>query len=46
MDYLVRQSRVEHECKEILKSYYKSRDITKDEYKTIMRKAVPQVYLI
>eukprot|EP00794_Sanderia_malayensis_P017923 gene17923-19704_t len=43
VDYLVRQSRVEEECKDILKQYYKSKDITKEEYKTIMRKAVPQV---
>jgi len=40
---LVRQSKVEKECKEVLKLYYKSREITKEEYKNILRKAVPQV---
>eukprot|EP00112_Aurelia_sp_Birch-Aquarium-sp1_P006832 Seg1747.2 transcript_id=Seg1747.2/GoldUCD/mRNA.D3Y31 product="hypothetical protein" protein_id=Seg1747.2/GoldUCD/D3Y31 len=43
VDMLVRQSRVEQECKEVLKGYYKSKEITKEEYKTILRKAVPQV---
>ena len=43
MNVLVRQSKVEQECKEVLKLYYKSREITKEEYKDILRKAVPQV---
>ena len=45
VDMLVRQSRVEQECKEVLKLYYKSKEITKEEYKSILRKAVPQVSL-
>ena len=32
------------EFKTILKPYYRSQKITKDEYKEIMRKAVPRVF--
>ena len=43
LDRLHRQARVEEEVKHALKAYYKHRDITKDEYKGILRRAVPQV---
>ena len=43
MDYLLRQSRVEEEMKNVLKQYFKKKEITKDEYKNILKKAVPQV---
>jgi hypothetical protein len=43
VDHLIRQSQVEEEMKNVLKQYFKSRDITKEEYKTILKKAVPQV---
>lgn len=36
-------ARIAAEFKEILKPFYSSGKITKDEYKEIMRKAVPQV---
>jgi hypothetical protein len=38
-----RQARVEDEMKHALKVYFKRKDITKEEYKMILRKAVPQV---
>lgn len=38
----MRQSKVEEEMKNVLKQYLKSRDITKEEYKNISKKAVPQ----
>ena len=38
-----RQARVEGEMKPLLKAYLKHKDITKEEYKMILRKAVPQV---
>jgi len=44
--YLVklnRQERVEEEVKCVLKPYYQRKEINKDEYKNIMRKAVPKV---
>ena len=43
VDHLLRQSQVEEEMKNVLKQYFKSRDITKEEYKNILKKAVPQV---
>jgi len=43
VDHLIRQAQVEEEMKNVLKQYFRSRDITKDEYKTILKKAVPQV---
>jgi len=43
IDKLHRQARVEEEVKHVLKAYYKHRDIDKEEYKGILRKAVPQV---
>lgn len=43
IDKLHRQARVEEEVKHVLKAYYKHRDIDKEEYKDILRKAVPQV---
>ena len=43
MDYLLRQAKVEEEMKAVLKSYFKNKEITKDEYKNILKKAVPQV---
>jgi hypothetical protein len=36
-------TRIAGEFKQILKPYYSSGRITKEEYKEIMRKAVPQV---
>ena len=38
-----RQARVEDEMKHALKVYFKRKDITKEEYKMILRKGVPQV---
>lgn len=43
VDYLVRQAQVEEEMKTVLKQYFKSHEITKEEYKNILKKAVPQV---
>lgn len=43
IDKLHRQARVEEEVKHVLKAYYKHRDINKEEYKSILRRAVPQV---
>lgn len=43
IDKLHRQARVEEEVKHVLKAYYKHRDIDKEEYKSILRRAVPQV---
>lgn len=43
LDKLHRQARVEEEVKIVLKEYYKHREIDKNEYKSILRKAVPQV---
>ncbi|KAK3714234.1 hypothetical protein QZH41_006436 [Actinostola sp. cb2023] len=43
LDKLHRQARVEEEVKLVLKEYYKHREIDKNEYKSILRKAVPQV---
>ncbi|XP_031569143.1 serine/arginine repetitive matrix protein 2-like isoform X1 [Actinia tenebrosa] len=43
IDKLHRQARVEDEVKIVLKDYYKHREINKNEYKDILRKAVPQV---
>lgn len=43
IDRLHRQARVEEEVKHALKAYYKHRDISKEEYKSILRRAVPQV---
>lgn len=40
---LNRQERVIEEVKMVSKPYYQRKDITKDEYKEIMRKAVPKV---
>jgi hypothetical protein len=37
-----RQARVEDEMKHALKVYFKRKDITKEEYKMILRKGVPQ----
>ena len=37
------RTKVEKEMKATLKPYYKSRKITKDEYKHILRKCVPKV---
>ena len=34
---------MEEEVKHVLKVYYKHRDIDKEEYKNILRRAVPQV---
>ena len=43
MNRVHRQARVEDEMKHALKVYFKRKDITKDEYKMILRKGVPQV---
>ncbi|CAL1267325.1 unnamed protein product [Larinioides sclopetarius] len=40
---LNRQERVVEEVKLALKPYYKSRDVTKEEYKDILRKSVPKI---
>ncbi|KAG8187358.1 hypothetical protein JTE90_016908 [Oedothorax gibbosus] len=40
---LNRQERVVEEVKTVLKPYYKSRDVTKEEYKDILRKSVPKI---
>lgn len=40
---LNRQERVVEEVKLVLKPYYNKKKITKDEYKDIMRKAVPKI---
>lgn len=40
---LNRQERVVDEVKNLLKPLYKTRDVTKEEYKDILRKAVPKV---
>lgn len=40
---LNRQERVVEEVKLVLKPYYNRKKITKDEYKDIMRRAVPKV---
>ena len=39
------RTKVEKEMKATLKPYYKSRKITKDDYKHILRKCVPKVRL-
>lgn len=41
-----RQERVVEEVKLILKPHYNRKNITKEEYKDIMRKAVPKVISI
>ena len=43
VDYLIRQTQVEDLMKQVLKQYFRSKEITKDEYKNILKKAVPQV---
>lgn len=43
---LNRQERVIEEVKVVLKPSYQKREITKDEYKEIMRKAVPKVNVV
>lgn len=43
LEKLQRRTRAEDEVKHALKPFYSKRDITKDEYKAIMRKAVPKV---
>ncbi|XP_032222513.1 serine/arginine repetitive matrix protein 2 [Nematostella vectensis] len=43
LDKLHRQARVEEEVKLVLKVYFKHKEITKEEYKSILRRAVPQV---
>ena len=45
MKKLNRQERVVEEVKLAIKPYYNKGKITKDEYKEIMRKAVPKVNL-
>ncbi|GIY74227.1 PHD and RING finger domain-containing protein 1 [Caerostris darwini] len=40
---LNRQERVVEEVKLALKPYYKSREVTKEEYKDILRKSVPKI---
>ena len=42
MNRVHRQARVEDEMKHALKVYFKRKDITKEEYKMILRKGVPQ----
>lgn len=42
---LNRQERVVEEVKLVLKPHYTKKHVTKDEYKDIMRKAVPKVSL-
>ncbi|XP_047134934.1 splicing factor, arginine/serine-rich 19-like [Hydra vulgaris] len=44
-DYLMRRAKVEEQMKRVLKVYFKNREITKEEYKNILKKAVPQVTL-
>lgn len=46
MKKLNRQERVVEEVKLALKPYYKTRDVTKEEYKDILRKSVPKVSFI
>lgn len=43
MKKLNRQERVVEEVKCSLKPFYQRRDVNKDEYKEIMRRAVPKV---
>ena len=43
---LNRQERVVEEVKLVLKPHYTKKHITKEEYKDIMRKAVPKVNII
>lgn len=43
-DKMNMQQQVVTEMKNFLKPYYMKRQITKDEYKEIMRQAVPRVY--
>jgi len=43
VDHLIRQAQVEELMKQVLKQYFKSKEITKEEYKNILKKAVPQV---
>lgn len=43
VDYMLRQQQVEEIMKNTLKTYFKAKEITKDEYKYILKKAVPQV---
>lgn len=43
---LNRQERVVEEVKVVLKPFYQRRDVTKEEYKEIMRKSVPKVIFI
>lgn len=43
IDRLHRQARVEEEVKHVLKAYYKHKDISKEQYKSILRRAVPQI---
>ncbi|XP_065647350.1 protein SCAF11-like [Hydra vulgaris] len=42
-DYLLRRAKVEEQMKRVLKIFFKNREITKEEYKNILKKAVPQV---
>jgi PHD and RING finger domain-containing protein 1 len=46
LDKLNRQERVIEEVKLVLKPFYQRRDVTKIEYKEIMRKAVPKVCFV
>ncbi|PFX23675.1 serine/arginine repetitive matrix protein 2-like [Stylophora pistillata] len=43
IDRLHRQARVEEEVKHVLKAYYKHKDISKEQYKSVLRRAVPQI---
>lgn len=43
MEKLNRQERVIEEVKLVLKPHYNKKHITKEQYKDIMRKAVPKV---
>jgi len=40
---MYRQAQVEELMKTTLKQFFKSKEITKEEYKYILKKAVPQV---
>lgn len=46
LNKLKRQERVIEEVKLVIKPYYANRKITKEQYKEIMRKAVPKVNFI
>jgi len=45
LEKLNRQERVIEEVKHVLKPHYNKKHITKEQYKDIMRKAVPKVGL-